>query len=71
MTTTLDDLYNDPQAMPAPLLNAHEELDKVVYKLFGLEVGCGDGHVLDVLFQRYEELSGGADAPPPSADRAA
>jgi hypothetical protein len=53
---TLADLYN-PLGMPADLLEAHEQLDRVVLAAYELKPSATDAEVLSVLFTRYEVLA--------------
>jgi hypothetical protein len=50
------DLYN-PLGMPADLLEAHEQLDRVVLAAYELKPSATDAEVLSVLFTRYEVLA--------------
>lgn len=54
---SLEDLY-DPTFMPTALRKAHENLDKIVDLAFGARKPCKtDGERLQVLFDRYAELT--------------
>jgi len=58
-TSTLADLY-DPLTMSAPLLKAHQQLDRAVDRCYRPEPFPSDRHRVEYLFARYEQLT----APP-------
>ena len=53
-TSTLADLY-DPLTMPAPLLKAHQELDRAVDRCYRSEPFPSDRHRVEYLFALYEK----------------
>lgn len=53
---TLADLYN-VYTMPADLVNAHDKLDKIVYKIYGFKNIPEESEVLEKLFAMYKELT--------------
>ena len=53
---TLADLY-DPVAMPAPLMRAHEALDRVVDRCYRSEPFPSDRHRIEYLFALYEKIT--------------
>ena len=54
---SLEDLY-DPLAMPVGLLRAHQRLDRVIDRLFAPRRRfTGDADRLEVLFERYTEMT--------------
>jgi len=55
-TSTLADLY-DPLTMPAPLLRAHQELDRAVDRCYRPEPFPSDRHRVEYLFALYEKLT--------------
>jgi hypothetical protein len=55
-TSTLADLY-DPLTMPAPLLKAHQQLDRAVDCCYWPEVFPSDRHRVEYLFALYEQLT--------------
>jgi hypothetical protein len=55
-TSTLADLY-DPLAMPAPLLKAHQQLDRAVDRCYRPEPFPSDRHRVEYLFALYEHLT--------------
>ena len=55
-TSTLADLY-DPLAMPAPLLKAHQQLDRAVDRCYRPEPFPSDRHRVEYLFALYERLT--------------
>jgi hypothetical protein len=55
-TSTLADLY-DPLAMPAPLLKAHQQLDRAVDRCYRPEPFPSDRHRVEYLFALYEKLT--------------
>jgi hypothetical protein len=55
-TSTLADLY-DPLAMPAPLLKAHQQLDRAVDRCYRPEPFPSDRHRVEYLFALYEQLT--------------
>ena len=55
-TATLADLY-DPLTMPAPLLQAHQQLDRAVDRCYRPEPFPSDRHRVEYLFARYEKLT--------------
>lgn len=58
---SLADLY-DPDFMPADLRKAHQRLDKVVDVAFGARKPCANNEErLQVLFDRYVEMTGAAE----------
>lgn len=52
---TLADLY-DPVAMPAPLLKAHQALDRAVDRCYRSEPFPSDRHRVEYLFALYEKI---------------
>jgi hypothetical protein len=50
------DLY-DPLAMPAPLLKAHQQLDRAVDRCYRPEPFPSDRHRVEYLFALYERLT--------------
>jgi hypothetical protein len=55
-TATLADLY-DPLTMPAPLLKAHQALDRAVDRCYRPEPFPSDRHRVEYLFALYEKLT--------------
>jgi hypothetical protein len=55
-TSTLADLY-DPLAMPAPLLKAHQQLDRAVDRCYRPEPFPSDRHRVEYLFALYEQIT--------------
>lgn len=55
-TSTLADLY-DPLTMPAPLLKAHQELDRAVDRCYRPEPFTSDRQRVEFLFALYEKLT--------------
>jgi hypothetical protein len=55
-TSTLADLY-DPLMMPAPLLKAHQELDRAVDRCYRPEPFDSDRHRVEFLFALYEKIT--------------
>jgi hypothetical protein len=55
-TSTLADLY-DPLALPAPLLKAHQQLDRAVDRCCRPEPIPSDRHRVEYLFALYEQLT--------------
>jgi hypothetical protein len=55
-TSTLADLY-DPLTMPAPLLKAHQQLDRAVDRCYRPEPFPSDRHRVEYLFALYEQLT--------------
>ena len=55
-TSTLADLY-DPLTMPAPLLKAHQQLDRAVGRCYRPEPFPSDRHCVEYLFALYEQLT--------------
>jgi hypothetical protein len=55
---SLADLYA-PTSMPPALRRAHDSLDAAVLRVFGLRANATDDEILSMLFQRYEEATGG------------
>jgi len=55
-TSTLADLY-DPLMMPAPLLKAHQALDRAVDRCYRPEPFASDRHRVEYLFALYEKLT--------------
>lgn len=53
---TLADLY-DPVAMPAPLLKAHQALDRAVDRCYRSEAFPSDRHRVEYLFALYEKIT--------------
>jgi hypothetical protein len=54
--STLADLY-DPLLMPAPLLKAHQQLDRAVDRCYRPEPFPSDRHRVEYLFALYEQLT--------------
>ncbi|HZS56567.1 MAG TPA: DNA methyltransferase, partial [Bryobacteraceae bacterium] len=54
--STLADLY-DPLTMPAPLVKAHEQLDRLVEKAYRPEAFHSDRERVEFLFRTYEQLN--------------
>ena len=71
-TSTLADLY-DPLTMPAPLLKAHQQLDRAVDRCYRPEPFPSDRHRVEYLFALYEQLTAPlvAAAKPPRKGRKA
>ena len=63
--STLSDLY-DPLTMPAPLLKAHQQLDRVVDRCYRPEPFPSDRHRVEYLFALYEQFTAPPWSPPPS-----
>ena len=55
-TSTLADLY-DPLMMPAPLMKAHQELDRAVDRCYRAEPFDSDRHRVEYLFALYEKIT--------------
>jgi hypothetical protein len=55
-TSTLADLY-DPLLMPAPLLKAHQELDRAVDRCYRPEAFTSDRQRVEYLFALYEKIT--------------
>jgi len=55
-TSTLADLY-DPLTMPAPLLKAHQELDRAVDRCYRPDSFPSDRHRVEYLFALYEKIT--------------
>ena len=55
-TSTLADLY-DPLTMPAPLLKAHQQLDRAVDRCYRSEPFPSDRHRVEYHFALYEQLT--------------
>ena len=55
-TSTLADLY-DPLTMPAPLLKAHQQLDRAVDRCYRSEPFPSDRHRVEYLFAFHEKLT--------------
>jgi len=55
-TSTLADLY-DPLTMPAPLLKAHQALDRAVDRCYRPEAFESDRHRVEYLFALYEKIT--------------
>jgi hypothetical protein len=55
-TSTLADLY-DPLTMPAPLLKAHQTLDRTVDRCYRSEPFPSDRHRVEYLFALYEKIT--------------
>ena len=55
-TSTLADLY-DPLTKPAPLLQAHQDLDRAVDRCYRPEPFPSDRHRVEYLFALYEKLT--------------
>ncbi len=55
-TSTLADLY-DPLTMPAPLLKAHQQLDRAADRCYRPEPFPSDRHRVEYLFALYEQLT--------------
>ena len=56
LASTLADLY-DPLTMPAPLLQAHQQLDRAVDPCYRPEPFPSDRHRVEYLFALYEQLT--------------
>ena len=54
--STLAELY-DPLAMPAPLLKAHQQMDRAVDRCYRTEPFPSDRHRVEYLFALYEQLT--------------
>ena len=54
---TLADLY-DPASMPPALKRAHDKLDELVLRAFGLSTTASDEEILARLFQLYADAVG-------------
>ena len=54
--STLANLY-DPLTMPAPLLKAHQQLDRAVDRCYRPEPFPSDRHRVEYLFALYEKLT--------------
>ena len=69
-TSALADLY-DPLAMPAPLLKAHQQLDRAVGRGYRPEPFPSDRHRVEYLFALYEQFTAPlvAAAKPPRKGR--
>ena len=61
-TAPLADLY-DPLAMPAPLLKAHQQLDRAVDRCYRPEPFPSDRHRVEYLFALYEQFTAPLVAP--------
>lgn len=48
----------EPDDMPAVLVSAHDRVDAVVDKLFGVPAGCSSQERQRILFHRYADQSG-------------
>jgi hypothetical protein len=59
---TLADLY-DPNAMPAPLRRAHEQLDRAVDRCYRAQPFTSERQRLEYLFGLYEQLTAPLAAP--------
>ena len=59
---SLADLY-EPSSMPPALRRAHEKLDEVVLRAFGLQPSASDEEILATLFQLYADAIGQLDTP--------
>ena len=55
-TSTLADLY-DLLTMPAPLLQAHQDLDRAVDRCYRPEPSPSDRHRVEYLFALYEQFT--------------
>ena len=55
-TSTQADLY-DPLTMPAPLLKAHQQLDRAVDRCYRPEPFRRDRHRVEYLFGLFEQLT--------------
>lgn len=55
-TSTLAELY-DPLAMPAPLLQAHQQLDRAVDRCYRKEPFPSERHRVEYLFALYEKIT--------------
>ncbi len=55
-SSTLADLY-DPLTMPAPLLKAHQHLDRAVDRCYRPEPFPSDRHRVEYLFALYEQIT--------------
>ena len=65
--STLADLY-DPLYMPAPLLKAHQALDRAVDRCYRSAKFTSERERVEYLFQRYEQLTAPL-APAPTRKR--
>jgi hypothetical protein len=54
----LKDIYT-PDSMPEYLVKAHENLDRVLFPIFGLPIDANNEQVLETLFKKYLELLNG------------
>ena len=54
--STLADLY-DPLTMPAPRLQAHQQLDRAVDRCYRPEPFPSDRHRVEYLFALYEQIT--------------
>ena len=54
--STLADLY-EPLTMPAPLLQAHQQVDRAVDRCYRSEPFPSDRHRVEYLFALYEQLT--------------
>jgi hypothetical protein len=68
LENTLADLYN-PNSMPPQLRQAHQNLDKVVLKVYGLALDTTDEEILSSLFALYSQMTGGLFTPPDQGQR--
>jgi hypothetical protein len=48
---------HDPSTMPAPLLKAHQQLDRAVDRCYRPEPFPSDRHRVEYLFALYEQLT--------------
>jgi hypothetical protein len=62
---TLADLY-DPASMPPALKRAHDKLDELVLRAFGLSTTASDEEILAKLFQLYADAVGELQTPTPT-----
>ncbi len=65
---TLADLY-DPASMPPALKRAHDKLDELVLRAFGLPITASDEEILAKLFQLYADAVGELQTTTPARRR--
>lgn len=65
---SLADLY-EPSSMPPALRRAHEKLDEVVLRAFGLRPSASDEEILATLFQLYADAIGQLETAPTTRRR--
>jgi hypothetical protein len=58
---SISNLY-DPDKMPQDVIDAHKKLDTKVERLFSKKDFENDEERLELLFNKYEELTGGQNA---------